>query len=377
MSVMETIGVLRSLSPEAFRAPASQTTLEALGTSLECRLPPDILALYRDHDGNTDRFITDGRLMSIEEVEAFHETIAPHDFGDGEDSDLWKVALFGRGLRAFWTDDNSNYGAVYVEGPLEGMVRWLYHDSDEDVLYRSVESYYELLAKAAKEECCVLDLPREISEEEAARLLPEAEGRPVDLPDSTGWTAIGSMLRTPPEDVPWQELTASLEPSTVELVRRLRSADWFSSVGQPLDDATVETVSTWEEAVASCTSRNWNEHVHSESVELFRKRVRRQIQKIKKTNITADDWVKLREQLKPITEHLLTLKARGVVEEHNLPRDFVRDVYWMISQSLEEQEFADVVSADFYQRCAEWYLMGRYPCGWKGRFPKSGKLIVF
>ncbi len=131
---------LRSLDLE-FHPPASPRALQGFGRKLSCEVPEDVRVLYEDHDGAEDgRGVVPFRMLSIAEAVDFHRATGSF------------AAETGLSLRAFWTDDNSNYVAVHVDGPLLGRVSLLDHDSGGDVspAYRSVRSFLEALLDAAE-----------------------------------------------------------------------------------------------------------------------------------------------------------------------------------------------------------------------------------
>ena len=102
-------------------------------------LPAEILALDRDHDGTDDaRGDIPLRLMSIDEAIEFHGNSG------------YLAERGGREMRTFWTDDNSNYAGLYVEGPLPGRVFVIDHDEvDLSPVYRSAHSFHEVMLDAA------------------------------------------------------------------------------------------------------------------------------------------------------------------------------------------------------------------------------------
>jgi hypothetical protein len=76
--------------------------------------------------------------MSLREVSAFHKFVV-------------ELGWSGSGVRIFWTDDNSNYAGVYVEGPLTGRVAYVDHDEvDLSPVFSSVDSFLAKFVTAAK-----------------------------------------------------------------------------------------------------------------------------------------------------------------------------------------------------------------------------------
>jgi hypothetical protein len=123
-----------------FNPPLSPQASEALERSLACKLSADVIALYRDHDGS--RVDAPGiwplHLMSAAEAIEFHRATG--------NSATWAWT----DVRALWTDHQSNYAGVYVQGPLEGRVCILDHEEpDLSPVYRSIPSFLESLLESA------------------------------------------------------------------------------------------------------------------------------------------------------------------------------------------------------------------------------------
>ena len=100
-------------------------------------LPEQVITLYQDHDGSDQypaipRKTLPLRLMPIAEVLKTREQMAPYEK---------RMAKVGP-IAWFWTDDNSNYAGVYLDGLLAGWVCVL--DHEEPLLvpsFRYVESF--------------------------------------------------------------------------------------------------------------------------------------------------------------------------------------------------------------------------------------------
>lgn len=112
---------------------------------MEMRFPEDIRALYERHNGaghiNGDAELLSPRLMPLAEVQSFFEET--REFMNPE-------------VRFFWTDDNSNYVGVYVDGPLLGCVCLVSHSEPNSApRFRDVPDY--LQAVSARPEVDVFD----------------------------------------------------------------------------------------------------------------------------------------------------------------------------------------------------------------------------
>lgn len=155
---------------------------------------------------------------------------------------------------------------------------------------------------------------------------------------------------------------------TTAILEALDRAVWFSTVGVR-DTEAVTVLSSWEQAVESCSSQEW-EDLCLENANRLRRQVRRH---------SVDDferWNDLVDQIKPTTEALVERKIADVVREHHLPKTFSDDIRWQILHICMETEYSDIVPPAFYMDLALWYLKGHFPCGWEDEYP-DGRLIVY
>jgi hypothetical protein len=172
-----------------------------------------------------------------------------------------------------------------------------------------------------------------------------------------------------------------MKKPTKELLKKLRSADWFRAVGQPASRRII-VVSSWKEAILSAISRRWGNCLLEVKNELWGQFVslsRVQGDPAHKWNAVADrvgEAVKpiVKEKIKPIVQahkELVTQKgtfAAGIT--------FPRRVTLDIEIACLEQEYSELIEPRFGKVIAEWYMCGHFPCGWEGRFPK-GKLVIY
>jgi hypothetical protein len=121
---------------QGFQPAASDETLAKLQRACGV-LPEQILAVYRDHDGFDPALAEEDtslpvRLMPIAEVLDTRDQMTAYEK---------KLPMVGP-VAWFWTDDNSNYAGVYLDGPLVGWVTVLNHEEPElTPAFRSVESF--------------------------------------------------------------------------------------------------------------------------------------------------------------------------------------------------------------------------------------------
>lgn len=127
---------------------------ESLGLDLNCSLPDNLLLLYQDHNGTNKESSTilPFRLMSVDEVREFYSVTESFGWSD-------------LGVRAFWSDDNSNYAGLYISGPLSGCICFIDHgEPDLSPIYRSLETFLINLLDAVDNAPAWYDMPRQYPE---------------------------------------------------------------------------------------------------------------------------------------------------------------------------------------------------------------------
>lgn len=125
-----------------FGSCATLSQLEELETALGANLIDDLKRFYLDHNG--EYYIKGSsqwlpfRLMAIDEV------IDTHQYTVAE-------GLATEGVRLFYSDDNGNYAAIYLEGPLSGKMCHVNHEElDISPVYRSFCSFVQAVLDGAK-----------------------------------------------------------------------------------------------------------------------------------------------------------------------------------------------------------------------------------
>jgi hypothetical protein len=89
-----------------------------------------------------------------------------------------------------------------------------------------------------------------------------------------------------------------------------------------------------------------------------------------------DKWNDLSDELREFVTPHVEKKIAEIVKEYKPPQEFNKVVVLVIAGVGMEQEYADLVPPSLCAMLADWYIKGRFPCGWKGEYPK-GKLIVY
>ncbi|MCS6863484.1 MAG: hypothetical protein RMJ56_00245 [Gemmataceae bacterium] len=163
-----------------------------------------------------------------------------------------------------------------------------------------------------------------------------------------------------------------MHPRTKATLEQLEKADWFVNVGTYIgveDRSKFILLSSWQEAIKSCSSIEW-ENLLLEASNQYCERL------VERSKERFNQWNDIATELKETTIPFVRRKIEAVVREHNLPKVFEDIVQWDILGVCMEAEYADVYPPGFYASQAYWYVRGHFPCGWEGEFPK-GKLIIY
>ena len=129
-------------------------------------------------------------------------------------------------------------------------------------------------------------------------------------------------------------------------------------------------LSSWEDAIQSCSSAEWEE-LCQEAVNQYRARL------LDRSPAEYKKWNDVVNLVKPDSMNLVRLKTQAVIKQKNLPKVFLDIVDWDILHLCMEAEFADIYPPGFYASQAYWYAKGHFPCGWQGPFLHGGKLVIY
>jgi hypothetical protein len=162
--------------------------------------------------------------------------------------------------------------------------------------------------------------------------------------------------------------------TTSDVAGRVRRADWFARLGEPLAvDLTmpVERVGSWTEAAEGCRCASWENaqleaqnqltlwlHQHDRgSYQRWNEFVGRH----------KDDVVT------PLAESILLPYQR----RHGLDDAILHSVQWDVLGALMENTYLNSGHHSFFFSELLWvYEAGHVPCGWRGEWPE-GSLLVY
>ncbi len=148
----------------------------------------------------------------------------------------------------------------------------------------------------------------------------------------------------------------------------LEQVTWFYAVGHH-DTEQAIILTSWQEAVASCNSQEWDDLLLEAA-----NRYRSSLLRLSRSHFVK--WNTVVEDLKKYTEPLVKRKMDEAVSSLGVPKDIESTVQWDVLHLAVEAAFADVCPPGFYASQAFWYVKGHFPCGWQGNFPE-GKLVIF
>src|SRR2546428_121745 len=121
---------------------------------------------------------------------------------------------------------------------------------------------------------------------------------------------------------------------TIATLNDLDRNQWFVSVGVP-DTKRAIVLSSWDEAIASCSSLEW-ENLCLEAVNQYCARV------IERSKERYARWNATVNELKKVTEPFVHRKIESVVRKYQLPDLFEQTVRWDVLHVCMEAEYADV-----------------------------------
>jgi hypothetical protein len=159
-----------------------------------------------------------------------------------------------------------------------------------------------------------------------------------------------------------------MHQKTITLLEDFQKAHWFSMVGAD-DTFAAVVLRSWNEAIACCSSIEW-EDLGLDTANEYRRRLAER---------SKDRWTKWNDTVVAMKRTLIPFvsdKIEPVVREHSLPKAFEHSVQWDILHACMEMEYADVCPPGFYANLASWYIKGHFPCGWQGAFPQ-GMLVIY
>ncbi len=153
--------------------------------------------------------------------------------------------------------------------------------------------------------------------------------------------------------------------SATELIERYRKADWFTKVGQLIEDKSIVRVSSWDEAIATSRAKY------------------------------PGDWADMTLEAMNIVGHEVQRHDRAQYQEWNAHVDWIKaqlgflkvkvlnsplkesDISFTVLGACIEAVYGGIVETKLLRDICEWFVKGHFPCGWEGEDFIGGKLIVY
>lgn len=144
---------------------------------------------------------------------------------------------------------------------------------------------------------------------------------------------------------------APLDPAVLRFLASLDDVPWFRHVGDPITDADVARVASWEEAWEALQDESWTyASVHFE------------------VDTGHPAWIAACDRVRA--------RIEGSPEDHELADGVTVALQAAHDAGCAALELATGRRDGVFGRMMAWYRRGHWPCGWSGDFP-DGTLIVF
>lgn len=157
---------------------------------------------------------------------------------------------------------------------------------------------------------------------------------------------------------------------TIATIEQLSKSVWFSRVGIHDAPHTAQFVSSWQTAIESCSTLDW-ENYQLEAANLLCEAL------FAKDPVQYADWNHHIIAVRPAALEIAREKCAPVVSTLKECGRFVASVEWDMIHLLAEAQYADVLEPNFFARLGWWYVNGHFPCGWTGPFSIEGRLVVY
>lgn len=160
-----------------------------------------------------------------------------------------------------------------------------------------------------------------------------------------------------------------MDRETELLLERLRKSEWFTRVGKPVNTDLVVPVDSWRCAVAHADSAEWGNltlRVKNEQSNAV----------LEHFGDDAFPWNEMADKLRGAVRALVDDRIGRLRIEKEFRKVVGDNAAWDVLGACMEVQFREYIRGTFFGVVAEWYMRGRFPCGWEGKYPQ-GKLIVF
>lgn len=160
-----------------------------------------------------------------------------------------------------------------------------------------------------------------------------------------------------------------MRPETLTIIDDLRNTLLFRSVGEAVDDRNIIVVQSWPQAIKSAERLNW-ENIRIEWRNTLSGRLAVEFP------ARFDQWNEVTTELKRLLLPIVDEKIAALELDEKLRTKLLNNVRWDLLSLLQESEYSDLVTPQYYAALGVVYFDGHFPCGWQGDYP-NGKFVVF
>lgn len=161
-----------------------------------------------------------------------------------------------------------------------------------------------------------------------------------------------------------------MTPDTDRFLKKLKELRLFRNVGQPTALVPSPSIHDWHSASTLCSSAEWNyiqtdtsnilrSHIASVDMKAFRK------------------WNKVVQSMYPFYQDWVIRTVGELLPGLESVQSVIGSAKWDILFVCLEHEYSSCNPPSFYQTLSAIYLDGHFPCGWEGKYPSEGKLLIY
>lgn len=160
-----------------------------------------------------------------------------------------------------------------------------------------------------------------------------------------------------------------------DIINRLDNIDWLANCGKPIAlekiNQSIIQVDNWKSAKKWYTSPSW-ERTTLEAGNILTSFLH------KKYPNKYLEWNTTVRAAKVYMEASLSDKLQKCKERYGLDPTFVDCVNWDILHAIMVYAYSDCKNIpNFFLDLLLIYESGNFPCGWDGRYPKEGRLVIY
>lgn len=155
---------------------------------------------------------------------------------------------------------------------------------------------------------------------------------------------------------------------------RLNRFLWFSRCGIKEDiniDLPYRMLNSWQEASAAFLDPTWEETTAEAQGKLT------EHLSSSYPNRYQGQWNRIAKEVRVMIDNIVMPVAKEIKERNKLSQVFLDCVQWDTLHGVMELIYADHAPHSFFRTLMDVYKQGHFPCGWLGKWPAGGLLVVY